>query len=301
MDTRQQLLQVYTEEESIILHEYLKNKNKGGKNNSKGNTFENQFAVYKIANLINTHTEQESVFLSTQVFCFVDDLVIELDHIGDIEFYQIKDVKKLGWKSKKHSILQDFQVQYKITESTNKKTYLFLVVSNINTFDSLVKKLPKEIEGHTKVIHFEGGTSINNLLRINNLFKQEIINLCAINNPPNYVLEAIASIVLGAWDSIDKSKVSLQFIQSKCHTMTNPNYFKGFSDKISDDLKSKLEGIDGFVFSIENGYLVWKYNDIYRGIYPNKIESREFIEFENNIINLKATIIFDDVVPYLTA
>ncbi|MEQ8969912.1 MAG: hypothetical protein RIE73_05895 [Coleofasciculus sp. C1-SOL-03] len=57
--------------------DYLKNKNKGGIVNEKGNTYENFFAVYKISVLSKDVLENEKeIFFASQIMAFVDDLII---------------------------------------------------------------------------------------------------------------------------------------------------------------------------------------------------------------------------------
>ena len=64
-----------TDEERI----YLKNKHRGGENNRKGSQYENFYAVYCIAKLMDECQSQlDAVHLTSQVEdVFVDDLLIE--------------------------------------------------------------------------------------------------------------------------------------------------------------------------------------------------------------------------------
>jgi hypothetical protein len=64
-------------ENGQVFFEYLVNKNRGGVSNNKGNTFENFFALYKIAKSFNENRAPGGIYFSSQVFCFVDDLVVE--------------------------------------------------------------------------------------------------------------------------------------------------------------------------------------------------------------------------------
>ena len=61
--------------------QYLKHKNRGGKNNAKGNRYENYYAVFQIALLLNSHHERlDDVYLTTQLSnAFVDDLLIGVE------------------------------------------------------------------------------------------------------------------------------------------------------------------------------------------------------------------------------
>src|SRR5438876_9295477 len=78
--------------------EYLKNKNRGGVNNSKGASFENYFTVYQIAKSFNNNDlDPNDVLFSSQVLCFIDDFVIERIRDKNNWHYQIKDVLALSW------------------------------------------------------------------------------------------------------------------------------------------------------------------------------------------------------------
>lgn len=57
---------------------YLKRKHQGGRNNSKGASYESFYAVYCIASLMERYMQRlDDVCLSSQVeACFVDDLLV---------------------------------------------------------------------------------------------------------------------------------------------------------------------------------------------------------------------------------
>ena len=75
---------------------YLKNKHKGGNNNSKGNIYESFYTTYCIALFMNSHiTQLDSVHFTSQLEeCFVDDLLIEESNTAHRIYHQIKDVLK---------------------------------------------------------------------------------------------------------------------------------------------------------------------------------------------------------------
>ena len=80
--------------------QYLKHKNRGGKNNAKGNRYENYYAVFQIALLLNSYRERlDDVCLATQLSnAFVDDLLIGVGN-SNKTYHQIKDVKVLSWNT----------------------------------------------------------------------------------------------------------------------------------------------------------------------------------------------------------
>jgi hypothetical protein len=72
-----EVLEAIFEENGEKYFEYLSNKNRGGINNYKGNTFENFFTLYKIVEAFNKNIDPRNILFSSQDFCFIDDLVIE--------------------------------------------------------------------------------------------------------------------------------------------------------------------------------------------------------------------------------
>ena len=114
---------------------YLKNKHKGGKNNAKGNRYENFYAVFQIASLMNSQFERlDNVYLTSQLSeTFVDDLLIEKDN-SIRTYHQIKDVKKLTWKNKE--LRNDFKRQKDISKEREEQFNLKLVYSNIDFSES---------------------------------------------------------------------------------------------------------------------------------------------------------------------
>ena len=79
---------------------YLKRKHQGGRNNSKGASYESFYAVYCIASLMERYMQRlDDVCLSSQVeACFVDDLLVAGPD-GKRIYHQLKDVKGLTWKA----------------------------------------------------------------------------------------------------------------------------------------------------------------------------------------------------------
>ena len=111
---------------------YLKNKHKGGKNNSKGAAYESFYATYKIALLIDRYIKQlDDVRLTSQLEnCFVDDLLI-VEPDAHRTYHQLKDVKDLTWNTKK--LRYDFKRQKDISSEVDENFELKLVHSNSTT------------------------------------------------------------------------------------------------------------------------------------------------------------------------
>ena len=280
------------------LHKYLKNKNKGGVNNSKGNCFENFVAIYNIVKLFNDLVNQENTLLSAQKLTFIDDFIIEKQDKGEVIYQQIKDVQALDWISGNRSLQDDFEMQFKVAEHDKIDSTLEMIVSKKDVFESLSAHLPEKIK-YVKVVHFIGGTSVQSLIMHNDSVREQLIKMCALQNPSIDKLEALATIILGTWDGSDKKDVSLNTLLDKCYSQ-NPHYIKGFDNKISNRLTEIFKSVKQFSFNINNGFIEWEYNGTDLGTVSYRIGSKEFEQFENDLFPNENIKSFNDLEQYLT-
>lgn len=153
---------------------YLKNKHKGGNNNSKGNIYESFYTTYCIALFMNSHiTQLDSVHFTSQLEeCFVDDLLIEESNTAHRIYHQIKDVKNLSWQTKR--LQYDFERQMDISSEMGENFELKLVHSNSST---MVTPIPEEIVPSTSVSFFPAEKSLNQLILSHPPFKDAIRKL----------------------------------------------------------------------------------------------------------------------------
>jgi hypothetical protein len=298
MITLEVLKKAFGEDDGEKRFKYLQNKIKGGRNNSKGNSFENFYAVYQIARSFNENLKPEETLFSSQANTFVDDLLIEQIADKIEKYFQIKDTAKLSWEAGEHPLKDDFIYQYKISKISGINAKLQIVVSDKSFYDNLRSDIPGEIIGFIEVVHFETASSLNNLLRKNLVMKEELRKMCALTNPSTDKLETLATILLGAWDSTSKSKIQLKDIIDKSHSQ-NPNYIKGHLNKISHKLSEILNSINGFTYEIENGFLKWKFNSTDEGVLKYRIGSSEFEQLENDIFNSDIKS-YEDLEPFLS-
>jgi len=280
-----ELLENVFEENGPKYFEYLSNKNRGGTNNQKGNTFENFFTLYKIAEAFNKNIDPENILFSSQTFCFVDDLVIEQTKGKIHRFYQIKDVANLEWNNRPgHSIKEDFISQREIYLSIGIDPYLRLVVSNKDVYDHLISSIDEDIRDFIQVVNFETATSLNNLIRKNDSLRKELFKMCALNNPSADKLNTLGAILLGAWDSTDKRAISLKDLLDIGYRQ-NPHYIKGSFAKISGKLEGIFKDVDGFSYELEAGFLKWSFKNTDEGVLQYRIGSFEFEQWENDVFN----------------
>lgn len=191
---------------------YLKNKHKVGKNNSKGNIYENLYTTYCIALFINSHINQlDVVHLTTQLEgCFVDDLLIEEQNTAHRIYHQIKDVKDLSWKTKR--LQSDFERQMDISSEAGENFELKLVHSNS---PSMVTPIPEKIVPCTSTDFFPAEKSINQLILSYSPFKKAIQNISASGKAEDDELLGIAEAILGIWMGREQKNVSLHEISDE--------------------------------------------------------------------------------------
>jgi hypothetical protein len=285
--------------DGATLHEYLNNKHRGGINNTKGNVFENFFAVYKIASWWEKAISPDEIIFSAQVVSFIDDLVIEKTSVPVKKMhYQVKDVQTITWLQGIHSLLNDFTYQHQIYEASGENCELNMVVSRLSLKEELEKNISASISSFTNVIFFSTDNSVSSLLKTNAKFKEKIKSICAISNPHLDTLEATAAILIGAWDSTTKFQISLRQIQDICYRIS-PNYLKGYSGGISPALATVFAGIEGFFFEMENGYFKWSYNDTDHGILIFPQGTQEYAQWENNMLQLGNVNRFEQLESFL--
>jgi hypothetical protein len=301
MATLAKLESLYGTPKAEQLLSYLKSKHQGGINNSKGNTFENFFAIYKIALLAKKNVKDKDNLISSQVSCFVDDLAIEMLAVPSADYFQIKDVATLSWDSgHTYTIKDDFELQLALGKSEGIDTRCIMVVSKKSVYDSLKKETPEAIKGKTDIIHFNTAASINQLIQVNKDFKDAISDICAINSPSIDKMETVATIILGVWDASDKTKATIEQLLKKCYSI-NPNYIAGFESSLPSNVESIFQRIDGLSFKVENSYLVWNYKSTDTGVLPFPIGSKEFLQWENDLSTADLGIqTFEDLEHFLS-
>ena len=298
MISREQLDKLFPGEADKCFR-YLENKHKGGTNNTKGNTFENQFAVYKIATAFNDKSDRESTLFSAQAFCFIDDLIIEKEHNNAVEHYQVKDVENLGWNQPPHPLETDFQLQHSVCTDNGKTATLHLVVSRRELSEELTNNMSPELNRIASVIHFQNATSINKLIAHNEAFRTALKEMCALDNPGTDKLDTLGNIILGVWGGLEQMHAPLSEIIDKCHSL-KPNYIRGLEDTISEKLRLILDNIPGFTYTVEGGYINWQYKDTDKGTVSYRIGTIEFDQWENDVFNAGTLTTFEELEPYLT-
>lgn len=234
---------------------YLKRKHQGGKNNSKGNQYEDFYAVYCLALLMDEYISRwDTVLLTSQVAdAFVDDLLIEKPTSEKL-YHQLKDVKALTWKSER--LEPDFKRQMEISQEKGEHFQLHLIYS---AKDSPLEEIPEEISSYTRAVYFPACESLNQLLLSYNPFKNAISKIAAKGEDTrNDELFGLAGALLGAWNSCSQKAVSLTQIAGIMQRVGEGYVnMKGYSAiEISEDCKTILNDC-GLHFHINGIKLYW--------------------------------------------
>lgn len=261
---------------------YLKNKHKGGKNNAKGNRYENFYAVFQIASLMNSQFERlDNVYLTSQLSeTFVDDLLIEKDN-SIRTYHQIKDVKKLTWKNKE--LRNDFKRQKDISKEREEQFNLKLVYSNIDFSESS----PTDFSECTTTEYFPAFNELSQLYWNFEPFKNAITFISAEEKSGDDTLMGIACSILGVWESMNTEiPVSLKEISERVRKINGYDSLKIYPTiELSEESKRILDGI-GVSFHTNGMTFYWSY-----GFFNGKIKWSK--EIEQNLIEIAPTKIID--------
>lgn len=271
---------------------YLQNKNRGGINNEQGNTYENYFAIYKIALMsIKILEEQKIIKFYSQILAFVDDLIISHENDNLLEHYQLKNSNSISWGSGEKSISDDFSKQIVLNQDISKSSEINLVVSDKNLKERLSENCPQNIQEFSQTIYFPYRTNLMHVIADVPSFHEAIEYLSAFDNPDPDKIECVATVLLGAWMISDKSDVSAQEILTKAQS-SSPSYIRSFNISLSldSDVSNILGNIENFSYNLTKGFMHWQYGDnLETGTYPYRIDHAQFERFQELIKEHKPT------------
>jgi hypothetical protein len=281
---------------------YLKNKNRGGSNSEKGNSYENFFAVYQLAQLaVQVIERNESISLSRQVLAFVDDLII--DHGGPeipLKHYQLKNSDSISWGQGLRSIADDFRKQQQINQTINRSSDLYLIVSNPQLKSSLEQSQPDDLKSYSQVAFFPYARKLIQVLEQDAGFLDAIKYLSAFDNPAPDKIECAATVLLGAWTACDKSNASvLEILQTA--QRTSPSFIRvlGQEWEIDPDVKQILDNVANFSYNTAKGFLHWQFGSgLEEGTLSYDCNTPQFKKFESLIKRKKPTS-YEDLEVFL--
>lgn len=268
---------------------HLLNKRRGGNNNAKGELFEEVFIVAKIAHYAAAYLDDQiEISIQTQVEGFVDDLEITKS-LNIVHAYQLKNAKRVSWKSGKRPIAADFEQQKIIYDAHEIKSSLFLVVTQQEQQRRLIETIPSHIESFSKVDYFPCSSSLNRILLEHKGTRNSVSRLCIYPDDSDKQ-EAVLNELRGAWAQFRDANntVNIEEILKYAYKC-NPNYIR-YKHK-DTNLKSKhrefLDSLGGFNYTIQNAKLAYQIirgKGKFWGEVPFEINSREFEQWLDNLM-----------------
>ncbi|MEC4816790.1 MAG: hypothetical protein SAK29_26505, partial [Scytonema sp. PMC 1069.18] len=266
--------------------EYIQRKNTGGISSSKGIQYEDIFAVYQLALLSRCVIEcKKEIYILSQCFVFVDDLVIDNKSETFLRHYQLKNSLNVNWGEGDRSIGDDFKKQYFLNKSLERESEISLVVSSEELKERLQTNMPNSIKSYSRVLYFCFEKTLPTIIDKEKNFRLSLEYLCAFEHPEPDKLECLASVLLGAWASSDKSNVSIMDILKKAQDFI-PSYIRSFQAEwqIDAEVENILSTIDGFTYNLTRGFLHWEFqNGLDEGTLSYSIETERFKRFQELI------------------
>lgn len=265
---------------------YVRNKRQGGSSNEKGNTYENFFAVYRLACLArDVLEERKSIQVLSQILAFVDDLIIDHHEDTCLRHYQLKNSSTVTWGTGLKSIADDFKKQHDLNQALARQSDLNLVVSSQELQRSLSASQPESIKPYSQVLHFPFAPNLPQVLQQKEDFREAIQYLSAFEDPPPDKIECVACVLLGAWVACAHSSISVMDVLKKAQEST-PSYIRSFKQEfqLDSEVMKILSNIEGFTYNLAKGFLHWKFRDgLDEGTYPYSTEAVQFGRFQNLI------------------
>ena len=297
MYEREQIRQIFGND----VLQYLTKKNQGGISNEKGNTYENFFALYQLALLSPEVIENNrQIIFYSQILAFIDDLIVDFGDNTPRKHYQLKNSNNVTWGSGLKSISDDFSKQYELNQVNSIDSLLHLVVSDFNLKTKLDNNLPKRINDYSQVVYFPYQSNIVRLISQLPALSEAIKYLCAFSQPDPDKIECVATVLLGAWTSMDKSGVSVKEILETAQNC-QPSYIRSFGQQtqIDPEVTNILDGIENFTYNLTKGFFHWEYGGgLNEGTLPYSSETDKFERFQKLIKRNKPTS-FEDLEAFL--
>lgn len=268
---------------------YIKNKNKGGISNAKGNNYELHYAIYQIAKYAPRVLEHgEEIYILSQAEEFVDDLQLGCIQKNWKFDYQLKNSKQVSWDKGKHPISEDFNDQQKLNSLRGRESKQYLIVSDMALANKLNQSKPSEIAAFSHVEYFSEVGTVNARLLSEKDFHHSINYLCAYPNSSDK-LEIVAGLLMTAYKNTSQSKNNIIEILHLARKH-NPSCIRIFGTTLPllEAVKEILNNIPDFDYDLDRGYFKWQYlNGLYTGQLLYDCNDTKFRKFEELILKEK--------------
>lgn len=158
--------------------------------------------------------------------------------------------------------------------------------------------IPSKIAEFTRVLHFPFDEEFRQLLAHQEEFKKAIKYLCAFEEPEPDKIECVATVLLGAWQSANKSRISALELLKTAQSYS-PSYIRSFEvDRefvLDPAVKIIFDNISGFSYNLNKGFFHWSFlNGLDRGTLPYSCEKEDFRRFQERVKQQEPTN-FDDL------
>ncbi|MCE4543270.1 MULTISPECIES: hypothetical protein [unclassified Caballeronia] len=281
---------------------YLQNKHRGGTNGKKGTRYEDQFAAFKIAEILAEHVEHPEPLpvIEEQAFGFVDDLAIASQRAT--KYYQCKNSDSVSWTGGDHPIETDFKSQVDLASALQKPApAVQLVVADSDLAAKLGGKIPAQISEHSSVEFFPFFGSVNQLVLSHPPLREKLAALTRVENPKDDELEATFSALLLAWVRVLGGSSVEEIVQSA--RKQSPQLLRVFPltdgvEFLQQAFKDALARIPGLSYSVKRGFFSWNADGVSVTL-ERDCASEEFGRFQQRVINAKPNDIdaFWDLMP----
>ena len=241
--------------------DYLKNKNKGGENNYKGNRYEDFYAVFQIITQIATKPKElMSISFQTQVKnAYVDDFLIE--NKEHRTYHQIKNNQNISWGSveKEKSIAYDFVMQKEKSLAEDKSFDLKLIHSSAK--NNLKETVPLQLRSCTTVKYFEDKENLNGYVLSDNEFHENLKMIAADDRTDDNLMN-IAMAFLGVWKSCNPmNKITLPDIIERVKNIKPINLVIEEDIFMSEECRKILTSIQGLSYYVKGKMVYWNFGN----------------------------------------
>lgn len=272
------------------LAQYVQNKARGGSAGQKGTRYEDRFALLKIGEAARAaftgndrFSPRWNVSFRSQAFCFVDDFVVYRSATRTAHHYQAKNQSTVTWGRGAKSLSSDFRNQLKLGKIRKIQTTVTLVVNSKSKVRKLQANIPSGLAKYTFVSFFPPDQSIAKLLE----YKPMRDGLSALlgPDPTDDRLVTVGMLLQSTWTEAGKV-TTLKRMMEELHKREAPllrplNPVRAIDPR----LEAILDSIPNFQYSLERGFMCWRYGTTDRGCFSEHCGTQKFQSFAQRIIS----------------